>query len=124
MPICTENEITIEEKMFMVIPHWMEPIQEKKPVNCDSIFETGEELPKFKGGDLGLLKYNMDVIAPIIQESNRKNGSFISRINYSLLISKEGSVLESEILSNVDEQLRVSLEKQLNKMPDWIARKS
>ena len=102
-----------------------EPFDETENIklNCDTIFEFGEEMPKFREGDSELLKYNMEKIAPIIGESNKKTGNLISKINYSILISKEGKVLESEILSDVDEELKSSLENELNKMPNWIAGK-
>ena len=125
MPIWIDNEITIEKENFAVIPYWIEPLNEPKPkkIGCDSIFKFGEEMPKFIGGDSELLKYNMEKIAPIIGESNKRTGNLISKLNYSLTISKEGEVVESEILSKVDEELEKDLKNELNNMPNWIAGK-
>jgi len=125
MPIWTDNDISNEKEKFSVIPYWIEPFKEtgSTKINCDSIFEFGEEMPKFIGGDSELLKYNMEKIAPIIGESNKRTGNLISKLNYSLTISKEGEILESEILSKVDEQLQDDLKNELNKMPNWIAGK-
>ncbi len=91
-----------------------------KHTDCDTVFEFGEELPVFKGGDMALLKYNMAKIIPIIGEANKRTGNLIARLYYSLIISKEGKVVEADILSNVDTQLEKKLISALKNMPDWI----
>lgn len=89
-------------------------------IYCDSIFELGEEMPTFVEGDLALLKYTMDKITPIIGESNKKTGNMISKLYFSLIISKNGEVLEADILSKVGKQLEKDLEEELCNMPNWI----
>jgi len=93
---------------------------QKKTINCDSIFELGEQMPKFKGGDYELLEYTMKKIAPIIGRSNKRTGNLVSKLNYLLIISKEGKVLESEILSKVNKNLEDELKNELTNMPNWI----
>lgn len=125
LPIWRNNETTTTEENFTVIPYWTEPINEgeKESVGCDSIFIFGEPMPKFEGGETDLMKYHAEKIIPIIAASNEETGNLISKLIYSLVISKEGEIVEVNIVSQVDEKLKSKLETELNNMPDWIAGK-
>lgn len=123
MPSWTDNEITFEKEKYSVIPHWIEPIKNKSisNVSCDSIFEYGEKMPNFKGGDIELLKYNTNKIIPIIDKANKKSEILISKLQYSLIISKQGKIISSEIITKIGKELKSELENELLKMPNWIA---
>jgi hypothetical protein len=122
MPRWVYNELTMEQEKSPIIPHWIEPVYDSKDkkVKCDTIFEFGEELPKFKGGGSELLKYNLDMIVPLVRESNKEAGKLITKLFYSLVISKEGEVVETEVLTEVEIELKNKLEKELRNMPNWI----
>jgi len=111
----------INNKKYLVVD---KTIQNKDTLGqerfCDTIFTIGEVMPKFRGGDSALLEYNMKKIAPLIKKSNTRTGNLLSKLIYSLTISKEGKILESEILSKVDKQLEITLKNELVKMPNWI----
>lgn len=86
---------------------------------CDTIYESGNKMPEFKGGQMELLKYNREEIAPIIGAFNKRTGAQISKVYYSLIISKTGAVVGSEIRSDVDKQLKNDLQEAFKKMPLW-----
>jgi hypothetical protein len=122
MPSWTDNDITFEKEKYAVIPHWIEPLKNKElsKVECDSIFEIGEKMPEYKGGEMALVNYNINRIIPIIEEANKKSGNMITKLHYSLTISKEGKVVTSEIETDIEENLKMKLEKELLQMPYWI----
>ena len=90
-------------------------------IKCDTIFDFGEKMPKFKGGDTELLKYNMDRITPILAESKKEDGILISKLLYSVVISKDGEILDAEIISEIDNKIKAKLETEILKMPNWVA---
>ncbi len=87
---------------------------------CDTIFEFGELMPKFVGGDKELLMYTYEEIVPIIGASNKRTGNLISKVHFLLTISKQGKVIKSEVLTAINKQLKEQLESALYDMPDWI----
>ncbi len=89
-------------------------------VNCDSIYKSGEKMPRFTGGDVELIKYTTNKILPIINEANKVQKELITKIHSSLIISKEGKILSSTIITDLEKELKDKLEKALMKMPDWI----
>lgn len=125
MPIWKENNLSFEKEKYAIIPYWIEPLEKNQNLNtvCDSIFEFGEKMPKFKGGDAEFLNYNTKKIIPIVGELNKQNNNVISRLHYYLTISKDGKILDAEIITEIDEKFKGKLEKELLKMPKWIAGK-
>lgn len=73
---------------------------------CDTVFESGDQQPKFEGGDLELLKYNIDKIAPILNNYNKRTGNLISNIRYALIISREGKVIGVDFITKMEEELK------------------
>jgi len=110
------NKLSLRREEHDVIPHWIEPMEIS---GCGSIFESGDEMPVFEGGESDLVKYNYDKIAPIIADNANRTEVLISKLNYSVIIDRNGQVLNPEIISSINDDLKKKIIQELLRMPDW-----
>ncbi len=86
--------------------------------NGDTIFLGGLELlqPEFPGGEAGILKYFSDNL----RISKRAMEYYISGTIYvSLLIDKEGKIVNINLLRGLNEELNEEVLDLISKMPKW-----
>jgi TonB family protein len=80
-------------------------------------FVAVEQMPVFKGGDEGLLKY---LAEHTIYPENAKNNNLQGRVIVRFCVTEEGKVNRVSILKGVDPQLDAEAIRVVNTLPAFI----
>lgn len=107
----TEDDQTEAQTIVFAPP----PVVEEDPTE-NEIFTVVEDMPKFPGGDIALLKYiNENVQYPVIAQENGIQG----RVICSFTVNKDGRVTDAVVLRGVDASLDKEALRIINSMPAW-----
>lgn len=87
--------------------------------SCDTVFIVGEKMSQFRGGEQELLKYNFNEIAPILSDFIEETGNVISKLKYSLVVSKTGEVIKANIKTEIPQKYKDRLKVKILAMPNW-----
>ncbi len=87
-----------------------------KGENEDEVFTMVETMPKFPGGQAGLLKYLAKSIKyPVIAQKSKEQGKVIVQV----VIGKDGSLSNIKILRSVSPSLDAEAIRVVGNMPKW-----
>ena len=82
----------------------------------DRVWNVVEQMPKFPGGDAGLMSFLKDNIKyPAEAEKAGKQG----RVVVTFVVGKDGAVNNAKVVRSVDEKLDAEALRVVNAMPKW-----
>ena len=82
----------------------------------EPLFDVVEQMPKFPGGDEGLMSFLKDNVKyPKEAEKAGKQG----RVVVQFVVNKDGSVKNAKVVRSVDENLDAEALRVINAMPKW-----
>ena len=82
----------------------------------DRVWNVVEQMPKFPGGDAGLMSFMKDNIKyPAEAEKAGKQG----RVVVTFVVGKDGAVNNAKVVRSVDEKLDAEALRVVNAMPKW-----
>ena len=82
----------------------------------DMLFDVTDEMPKFPGGDEGLMSFMKDNIKyPAEAEKAGKQG----RVVVQFIVNADGSVVEPKVIRSVDSALDAEAVRVVKAMPKW-----
>ena len=82
----------------------------------DRVWNVVEQVPKFPGGDAGLMSFMKDNIKyPAEAEKAGKQG----RVVVTFVVGKDGAVNNAKVVRSVDEKLDAEALRVVNAMPKW-----
>ncbi len=82
----------------------------------DRVWNVVEQMPKFPGGDAGLMSFLKDNIKyPAEAEKAGKQG----RVVVTFVVGKDGAVNNAKVVKSVDEKLDAEALRVVNAMPKW-----
>ena len=83
----------------------------------DRVWNVVEQMPKFPGGDAGLMSFLKDNIKyPAEAEKAGKQG----RVVVTFVVGKDGAVNNAKVVRSVDEKLDAEALRVVNAMPKWL----
>ena len=91
-------------------------VKEEKETEAEQPLEVVEEMPKFPGGDEGLMKFIQENVK--YPEKALKTGSQ-GRVIVKFIVEKDGSISGAEVIKKVNEHLDAEALRVINAMPKW-----
>lgn len=89
---------------------------ETKPVKTDAVYDVVETMPKFPGGQSGLMAYlSQNVKYPAISAENGIQG----RVMVAFVVEKDGSISNVQVTKSVDPSLDREAVRVVKAMPNW-----
>ena len=83
---------------------------------CDTIYNGAETMPQFPGGPNELMKYlSENTKYPESAKANKIEG----RVFVSLVIEKDGSVTNAEVMRGIDKECDAEAVRVVSSMPKW-----
>ncbi|MCZ4693269.1 TonB family protein [Ancylomarina euxinus] len=112
-----DEELIIEEAIVDIDEDVKVQVNEDIEVNDEpQIFMVVEEMPKFPGGDLELLRWiNNSVKYPVIAQENGITG----RVHMNFVINETGGIENIVVVRGVDPSLDKEAVRVIKKMPKW-----
>jgi protein TonB len=112
-----DEELVIEEAIVDMDEDVKIQVNEDIEVNDEQeIFIVVEEMPKFPGGDLELMKWiNKSVKYPVIAQENGIAG----RVHMNFVINELGGIENIVVVRGVDPALDKEAIRVIKKMPKW-----
>ena len=89
----------------------------KDTTTDDKVYEVGEQMPTYEGGDAALLKYITDSVK--YPELAKKHG-VQGRLVIGFIVEKDGSLTDVKVLRPVDIDLDAEVLRVIKGMPKWI----
>ena len=99
-------------------PQKKQPQKKKvvKKVDNDKVFDVVEEMPKFPGGDEGMMQFlNSEVKYP--KEALEKGTQ--GRVVVTFIVNTDGSVSDPKVVKSVNPALDAEAIRVVNAMPKW-----
>lgn len=93
-----------------------EVVVEDEPEIDDTPFMVVEDMPEFPGGTAALLEYlKKNIKYPAICRENNIQG----RVLVSFIVNKDGSIVDAEVVKNVNPSLDKEALRVISGMPKW-----
>ena len=93
-----------------------EVVVEEEPEIDDTPFMVVEDMPEFPGGTAALLEYlKKNIKYPAICRENNIQG----RVLVSFIVNKDGSIVDAEVVKNVNPSLDKEALRVISGMPKW-----
>lgn len=93
-----------------------EVVVEEDPEIDDTPFMVVEDMPEFPGGTAALLEYlKKNIKYPAICRENNIQG----RVLVSFIVNKDGSIVDAEVVKNVNPSLDKEALRVISGMPKW-----
>ncbi len=93
-----------------------EVVIEEEPEIDDTPFMVVEDMPEFPGGTAALLEYlKKNIKYPAICRENNIQG----RVLVSFIVNKDGSIVDAEVVKNVNPSLDKEALRVISGMPKW-----
>ena len=88
----------------------------EKEENVEPALKVAEVMPKFPGGEEGLMRYlAKNIKYPVIAQENKEQGEVVIR----MIIGKDGNVSNIKIIRGVSSSLNAEAIRIINNMPKW-----
>lgn len=93
------------------------PVEEKKIVEDNKVFDVVEQMPDFPGGMSALMSYlNKNIRYPVVAEENGIQG----RVIVTFVVERNGSITDVQVVKSVDPSLDKEAIRVVKSMPNWI----
>ena len=93
------------------------PVEEKKVVEDNKVFDVVEQMPDFPGGMSALMSYlNKNIRYPVVAEENGIQG----RVIVTFVVERNGSITDVQVVKSVDPSLDKEAIRVVKSMPNWI----
>ena len=112
----TAEKKAVEKKAPEKKPVETQPVVAKETSDPSRVFDVVEEMPKFPGGDEGMMQFlNSEVKYP--EEASKKGKQ--GRVVVTFIVNEDGSISESKVVKSVDPELDAEAIRVVNAMPKW-----
>ncbi|MDR1919449.1 MAG: energy transducer TonB [Tannerellaceae bacterium] len=112
--ISSEDTQTAAQVQTYVAP--AAAVQEEEEESAQPIFTVVEEMPKFPGGEVELLKFlSSSIKYPVIAQENGIQG----RVICAFVVNRDGTIVDAEVVRGVDPSLDKEALRVINTMPKW-----
>ena len=112
----TVEKKTTEKKAVEKKPVETQPVVAKETSDPSRVFDVVEEMPKFPGGDEGMMQFlNSEVKYP--KEALEKGTQ--GRVVVTFIVNTDGSVSDPKVVKSVNPALDAEAIRVVNAMPKW-----
>jgi TonB family protein len=112
----TAEKKAVEKKAPEKKPVETQPVVAKETSDPSRVFDVVEEMPKFPGGDEGMMQFlNSEVKYP--KEALEKGTQ--GRVVVTFIVNTDGSVSNPKVVKSVDPELDAEAIRVVNAMPKW-----
>jgi TonB family protein len=112
----TAEKKAVEKKAPEKKPVETQPVVAKETSDPSRVFDVVEEMPKFPGGDEGMMQFlNSEVKYP--KEALEKGTQ--GRVVVTFIVNTDGSVSDPKVVKSVNPALDAEAIRVVNAMPKW-----
>ena len=112
----TAEKKAVEKKAPEKKPVETQPVVAKETSDPSRVFDVVEEMPKFPGGDEGMMQFlNSEVKYP--EEALEKGTQ--GRVVVTFIVNTDGSVSDPKVVKSVNPALDAEAIRVVNAMPKW-----
>lgn len=113
-PAETPEPVAIKEFEEVVVVGYG---SKEETANNEQAFKVVDEMPKFPGGQQGLMTYLARSIKyPVIAQQNKEEGKVMIR----MVVGKDGNISNIKVLSGVSPSLDYEAIRVVSNMPKWV----